>query len=216
MKNKHKEYLIKKSKTTRISFKKSGVEVYHQYIDPTTGLVYKDEGWWDDCAIYERGRRCAIFWVHPRMRYVDKCDDIAMGIADKEFPRKGSLKSWFNKATPNFKKLGKSRKKAVSWTMGKLEDDGYFDSWTKNKSLVLNDDNNGVVVKPSIKLEIGGRSRLVEVCFPIEVIDETSLKCMAEIVRKYIKDPGSFKEDWSDYEYTIENWKQEKFDKTNY
>jgi hypothetical protein len=185
---------------------KLGIKVYHLY----GGEYKKDKGWWDDTAFIEGSQQVSVAWVHPRMRYSDECDEIAWKETDHLYPRKKD-QPLFEIETTNYKYLGKNkkRKRAVSHTMKPASEEftKYYEILDAKKKEVQK--TGDVVTTCSMSVEQLKHCRWVEICYPIEVVDEASLKEMADFVRACIRDRSLFDRTWGEYKYTKEDWNRE-------
>lgn len=212
MKNRYIENLIKKSKqyakTARNDRRwdsKLGIKVYHYY-DPNEPKEY---AWWDDLAFIHGSQQVTVFFVHPRLKYHNTIDDIV-----HRSLKKIDHTDIFSKSTPNYKYLGKNkkRKKIVSYTMNyNGENAAYYEDWKrKTEELCAASDYEQ---RCSISVKQYGYCRGVELCVPVEAINEEGLLQLKEIVLNHFKDPTYFQRTFGDYKYTAADWVREEHNK---
>ena len=80
----------------------------HSYADMTPTSL----SWWDDVGFILNGRRIMVWWQHPRYVYAQAIEDQAWQEAGV-----GPQDNWLTEgATKNYRKVGRSRKKLVSYT----------------------------------------------------------------------------------------------------
>jgi hypothetical protein len=192
-------------KCTRSWDHKLGIKVYHLY----TGDGARDKGWWDDTAFIMGSQQVTVGWVHPRYRYQNICDDKAWEDTKEQYPRREG--DFFEGSTPNYRYLGKNkkRKKIVSWTMKPTSQEfrDYYEILDAKKKEIQQ--TGDLVATCDFKVSQLGYCRWVDVCYPIEVLNEQSLKELADFVRECIQNPGSFERTWGEYKYTREDWNRE-------
>jgi hypothetical protein len=80
---------------------------------------------WDDAVFMVNDYRVGLWWVHPRHQY----HDLVEAEARRRISHLRPESDLFADMTPNYKKLGRSRKKIVSWTHRPTTDEyrRYFD-----------------------------------------------------------------------------------------
>lgn len=75
MKNSHCERMRKSMKEYHRNHQwrlDGGLFIPHTYPSP------KALSWWDDVGFILNGRRVMVWWVHPRMKYADAIQEIAL------------------------------------------------------------------------------------------------------------------------------------------
>lgn len=213
MKNKRLEKYIdlaKKYKTTaldRYSYDpKRKIVFFHSYWDEN-GKRHKECGWWDDVSFVHGSQYISVCWTHPRYEYHEKCDSIAYEEATR-LCCSPNLDDLFEGSKKNYKKVGRSRKKVVSYTSEYSSgNEGFYDTWKKKKLELLK--LNEWSIPTSFVVKQQDWARLVLICCPIEVIDEDSLAELANLVRVCLDNPYKFNEMFSEYQYTSETWNHE-------
>jgi hypothetical protein len=80
----------------------------HSYTNVTPDSL----SYWDDVGFILNGRRIIVWWQHPRHVYVDALEEVAsQEVGD------GPGDTWLSDgATKNYKRVGRSRKKLMSYT----------------------------------------------------------------------------------------------------
>lgn len=174
-------------------------EIYHCY-DGT-----KKMSWWDDTAFLVNGKRVVVTWIHPRLHYSDTCENIVYDNFKDPSPDDG----WLDKSTPVFKKVGKSRKKVVAWQTGGISNKSreYFEA--KQEKIKTLEWDGDVEVKPYLKFEIWNHAINMNICMPVEVLDEAGVVALAKKCKYYYLNREAFVKDFSDYVYTKDNWRAE-------
>lgn len=89
----------------------SGLYVPHDYSEKTGA----DLSWWDDVGFILNKRRVIVWWQHPRYLYSEEIGRRARALAGDD-PSDGWL---FEGGTKNYKQVGRSRKRLVSYTSRK-------------------------------------------------------------------------------------------------
>jgi len=200
MKNHYYEKLIasskmaaKKSRGSKTWDAKLGVHVYHVY-DGKPKL-----SWWDDTKFKRGSQMVAVFWTHPRYEYENKCKEVAREMIG-DSPNK---KSFLDDMVPQYKKLGKNkkRKKIVSYLSPGISEDekSWYELWNKKEEEVLS--TSDIRVKPFMKTEIGSHAKFVNISIPIEIYSAVQLKELAVFVNKCLDDYTLFNKTYGDYSY---------------
>ena len=176
----------------------NGVSVYHVY----GGEFKKEKSYWDDTAFRQGSQWVSVAYVHPRYSYESACSDIAYSLVD------GFVNTdW--KSTPNYKKVGKSRKKVVSYTLGETcaNNNDFFARIEVVENEILR--TGDVVIVPSINVTQTDYSRFVEICIPEEILCEDDLVRLCDIVRNALSDPNYLKTKYIGYSYTKDDYNRE-------
>lgn len=206
MKNKNIEYMYKKAKerTKTRESDGSGYKIYHCYYDER-GNRLKDKGYWDDVGVFRDSIFTCILWTHPRYIFEEEIRNTVF-LNSKQNKK---FNDWFDNAVKKYKKVGKSRKKVVCYEYPNISE--LLEPPKKSHAELFSDELNSThhVQKCHIRSYITKNARYVDVCYPVEVIDETSLKSMADEVMTYIHDYSKFYEKYGDYEYGVAEYKEE-------
>lgn len=185
---------------------RKGFYIPHCYNEKTPDSLT----WWDDFSFYLNGIRYAVCFIHPRMKYKDECEQI---VWDKLYPSyPNNTVEWKPYST---KKLGKSRKKVVGFTMEDSNKDE-MEKWHKElweqQEAFLKDEKNGVVVRPSVCVEWWNHCKGIEICVPYSITSEENAKFFVEMVKGIYK--RGLLHEWVDkmqaITYDVSNWKDEE------
>ncbi len=185
---------------------KNGMSIYHMY-----GEEYaKPLTWWDDVGFIRNKYKVVVWWIHPRMDYRDKVENIAYEVCP--YPDEGInfCDGWFSKKNANYIKVGKSRKKVVSYTSpgSRPSVKEWLDQHQAAEEKILTEGD--VVSKPSFKVETLSWCRGVSICAPIEVHGHDDLKALTDLVKRILNGETTIDAEFPGYNYTKENWNAEK------
>lgn len=209
MKNKKFEYNRRKMKEThrnngmRLDTHR-GIHAYHLYPEPL-----RDKAWWDDFSFIRNNYKVVVWFTHPRMIYHDKVTSAVFEEALKIKPERDSFDKWFDKANANYKKVGKSRKKIVTYTCPestKEQQEWYARvKWEEEIALTT----SAFSVKPSIKIECLDWCRGVSLCAPVEAVSEDGLRQLKTLVTRLLNGETTLEKEFPNYLYTSNDWIRE-------
>jgi hypothetical protein len=176
-----------------------GVFIPHAYTES------KPISWWDDVGFILNKRRILVIWQHPRMVYDDQIEELAR--QQLPYPPELTHDDIFAGSKKQYKKVGKSRKKVVSFRMGSLSEDqsNYYDQLNCLEEK-MRTEGIDLTIKPSMKIEIKSWCRMVELCVPIEVRNVDEVKALVALTKRLIKRETTLDQLFPDYEYTKETW----------
>lgn len=180
---------------------RAGLFIPHTYPTP------QKLSWWDDVGFILNGRRVMVYWLHPRCIYADTIEEMAWKAAgdlpDQDWPMDVGTKNW--------KKVGRSRKKLVSYGMPPAPESsrGYYDK-LRAITAQLYDDGIDLAVTPSMKLKNHGWCLGVYLCAPIEVRDTIELAELAQLAERLVKREISVDQVFLGYCYERSDWLAEK------
>lgn len=171
----------------------------HDYgeVDPN-GL-----SWWDDVMFILGKVRINVSWRHPRQDYHDLIVDAAME-ATKYLQEKieGDM---FDGAEKSFKKLGRSRKKVMSYTLGDRSGAReWFDALRAEETRLSAEAD--FTVSPSFKVEMLDWCRYVEIVAPLEVRHTAELRALASLVRRLLRGETTLAREFPGYAYGRAQW----------
>lgn len=208
MKNQSTERKIKKAKRYAKSWagtrqlNEQGNYIVHSYEEP------KEVSWWDDVSFKLGSQVVVVWWIHPRQHYQDLCEQRI----DEQMPSPPiSADDFLEGSTPNYKKVGKNgnRKKIVSYTLPPFSQElsDYYErkKQATNELLKFGD----VVAKPFIKIKQYDWGRGVELCVPIEVLNENDVNELVEIAKKLITRQTTIDELFPNCQYDKHNFSAE-------
>jgi hypothetical protein len=211
MKNKYIEHLKRSAKlhhrNSRTRNFDNGIVVRHLYNEKHPEKF----SWWDDVIFVLNDYLVNVSWQHPRHVYKDKAEEAAFEACAPL--RKPSDLDLFADATPNYRKVGKSRKKIVSYTHNGEDQSEYYDALRKEEACIVHDPGNNIVVTPNMSLEWTNWSRFVSICMPIEIRGVDDLHKLVDITKRLLKREITLETEFGGYTYTQKNWIAE-FDKS--
>lgn len=176
-----------------------GLYIPHLY----TNMMPDSLSYWDDVGFILNGRRFIVWWQHPRHVYYNALEDKAwQEVGDA--PRDDWL---FEGATKNYRRLGASRKKLVSYT-------------SRKSSVVLRqhyDLLNSTIARLSsegIDLDISASwkwERLkwamgISLVVPLEVRNEGELASVAVLAKRLILGHIKLDAEFPGYQYGRSDW----------
>ncbi|MEB0141085.1 MULTISPECIES: hypothetical protein [unclassified Undibacterium] len=207
MKNKHQEQLKRLAKlyhrNSRRSHFEEGIIVRHLY-DTENSQKFS---WWDDVVFILNDYRVNVAWTHPRFVYNERVEEIAR--AECEHLESPSMLDFMADSLPNYRKIGKSRKKIVSYTTERKTNDAYFESLRASEIRIARDPNNGIFIAPQISTKWTNWSRFVSICVPIEVHGTADLGDLANLTKRLLKRETSLEQEFPQYLYSQKNWNAE-------
>ena len=177
----------------------SGLFVPHSYTEVKQDAL----SWWDDVGFILNGRRVIVWWRHPRCVYHDALEEQASEQAG-EFP----FDDWLMKgAIPNYRKVGRSRKKIVSYTCRPPSEASraYFQ---RLRALEQEMSAQGIdcSVRPSSKRKRLSWATGLELVAPLEVRNEQELAVVADLACRLLLGHTTLEREFADYRYTKESW----------
>lgn len=180
----------------------NGLFIPHAYPSPIKKL-----SWWDDVGFILNGRRIMVWWVHPRMKYVDAIEDMAWKEAGDP-PLRGT--DLFEPCEKEWKKVGRSRKKVISYR-SHATPESQQNYYTKLRAIEMRMQTEGIdlVVSPSMSVETLSWCRGVSLCIPIEVRDEVELGTLATLARRLLKSEITLADTFPGYQYGRADWLSE-------
>ena len=176
-----------------------GLYIPHSYADTKPDSL----SWWDDVGFILNGRRIIVWWQHPRHVYGD-----ALGARSWLEAGDGPQDNWLTEgSTKNYRRVGASRKKIVSYTSRKpsAEQRLHYD--------LLRDIRNRLTTE-GIDLEVSSswkRERLtwamgVSLVAPLEVRNERELASVALLARRLILGQTTLEAEFPGYRYSRADW----------
>jgi hypothetical protein len=162
---------------------------------------------WDDVGFILNGRRIIVWWQHPRHVYADALNDEAWRkVGD------GPRDNWLTEGgTKNYRKVGRSRKKLVSYTSRdpSPEQRKYYD--LLNDSIArLSAEGIDVDVAASWKWKRLSWAMGVSLVVPMEVRNESELASVANLARRLILGQTTLDAEFLGYCYGRSDWLAEQ------
>jgi len=174
--------------------------------------VYEDtlpdaHSWWDDVGFILGDRRVMVWWIHPRQAYADQIEEQA----GREAGEPPELGHFLDRSTPNYKRVGRSRKKIVSYTRQPFQGEKrhYYD---KLNTLLAHLRQTGIdhQARPSWRRERLSWGTGVTLAAPLEVRNEQELKAVADLARRLLQGETTLEREFPGYGYGREEWLAER------
>ncbi len=163
--------------------------------------------WWDDVGFILNGRRVIVWWQHPRQIYSDAIDD-----QSKEEAGENPCDNWLTDgSTTNYRRVGKSRKKIVSYTSRQpsQEQQKYYDT-LREKREGLSRDGIDFEVTTSWTRERLSWVTGVSLVVPLEVRSETEVTFVAKLARRLMLGQTTLEAEFPGYRYGQVDWLREQ------
>ena len=180
-----------------------GLYIPHSYANTTPNSL----SYWDDVGFILNGRRIIVWWQHPRHVY-------ANALEEKAFQEVGDSPSddWlFEGATKNYKRVGRSRKKLVSYTSREFsaEQRKHYDLLNATKAR-LSLEGMELDVPASWKWERLKWAMGVSLVAPMEVRNERELAEVSSLARRLILGQTTLHTQFPGYQYGRTEWLSEQ------
>jgi hypothetical protein len=176
-----------------------GLYVPHSYAETLPDAL----SWWDDVGFILNRRRVIVWWRHPRDMYRNTVVELARAQAG-EFP----LDDWLlNGATPNYRQVGRSRKKIVSYTCRPPSEASraYFQG-RRTAEEELSEQGVDCDVYPSANRTRQWWATGLDLVAPLEVRNEQELAAVADLARRLLLGQTTLAQEFPGYCYTKERW----------
>ena len=160
--------------------------------------------WWDDVTFIMNDYRVHVSWSHPRWYYKES-------IRSKAFDNVNELDIFdelaVENASPQFVKVGKSRKKVVSYTMDSLLKPGMYGLLeTEEKKLF---ETNDVKIYPSITVSWLKDCRYIDICLPMEIKGNEDLIILVAMMKRLLNRTTTLSKEFPNYAYSQKNWEED-------
>ena len=163
--------------------------------------------WWDDVGFILNGRRVIVWWEHPRQLYADAIDKCAWKEAGD-----GPQDNWLTEgSTKNYKQVGASRKKIVSYTSRdpSAEQSQYYDQLDIIHQR-LKTEGIEMDIVPSFRVERLNWAMGVSLVAPMEVRNAHELAKVAVLAKRLLLQQTTMDREFPDYCYSRNDWLQEQ------
>lgn len=176
----------------------SGIIVRHLYDDVTPETLT----WWDDAVFIVNDYRVALWWTHPRYQYHKLIEEEARKRLADLRPNGDP----FSDMTPNYRKLGRSRKKIVSWTQRPTSEEYklYFERLAEMERKVGLE--VAFEIRPSLRINWYDWCRGASLCGPHGVRSEADLLALTHIARRLVKRETTIADEFGNYVYRQADW----------
>jgi hypothetical protein len=180
-----------------------GLFVPHSYAETKPDAL----SWWDDVGFILNRRRVIVWWQHPRSLYHNAIEERAWELAGPD-----PEDDWLTRrATPNYRKLGRSRKKIVSYTYHPPSEaqSQYYD---RLRALTQEISAQGMdcEVRTSIKRQRLYWATGLGLVAPLEVRNRQELAVVADLAKRLLLGQTSLDAEFPGYCYTKANWLSEQ------
>lgn len=182
---------------------KGGLFIPHSYAETKPDSL----SWWDDVGFILNGRRVIVWWQHPR--YV-----FSTAIEEQSWERAGPgpQDDWLlGGSTTNYKQVGKSRKKIVSYTSRQpsAEHHAYYEHWRVVHQQM---EAEGIDLDVSVSWK---RERLswatgVGLIVPLEVRNEAELAQVASLAKRLLLGQTTLQNEFPEFRYGKADWLKEQ------
>lgn len=210
MKNKRFEMLRRKMKQYHRNQPWHGNSPRGDYIPHLYEPPYRSLSYWSDAQFVLNRRRVWVFHVHPRRAYQDEIerqviDQYWQALSDEQ-------RDWWENATPTYKKLGRSRKKVVSYWLPPETDEAHQRHWQAFFAQQDAAERDGIdyTVRPSAHIEVSADSHMLNLVAPVEVLTMDDVYALVDLARRLMKRETTVRELWPDYAYGREQWLAER------
>jgi hypothetical protein len=182
---------------------RGGLFIPHSYAETNPDRL----SWWDDVGFILNGRRVIVWWQHPRNVYLNAIEDLSWQEAG-EAPDDDWL---INGSTPNYRKVGKSRKKIVSYTIRPPSDEQrmYYEKLRAIKKRMAAEGIDFDVVASWKRVRLNWATGISLVA-PMEVRNETELALVAALARRLILGQTTLDAEFPRYRYGKADWLREQ------
>lgn len=174
-----------------------GLFIPHSYPDT------RKLSWWDDVGFILNGRRVMVWWRHPRCVYRDAIEQLALD----RVPVPTTPSAFDMPSKKNWRKIGRSRKKAVSETLGDWTDD--WISYLGEVNLLedeLMETGIDLEVRPSMRVELLNWGVGVSLVAPVEVVTKDDIRSLAALARRLVKRETTVATEFPGYVYGRSQW----------
>ena len=180
-----------------------GLYIPHSYAEMKPDSL----SYWDDVGFILNGRRVIVWWQHPRLVYSDVLDEQSWKEAGN-----GPQDDWLTEgSTKNYRKVGASRKKIVSYTSRhpSAEQKQYYDRLRDTRAR-LTAEGIDLDVFASFEREALTWATGISLVAPLEVRNETELASVARLARRLILGQTTLEAEFPGYCYRRADWLREQ------
>lgn len=210
MKNKRFEMLRRKMKQYHRNQPWHGNSPRGDYIPHVYAPPYRALSYWSDAQFVLNRRRVWVFHVHPRTAYQD---EIERQVFDQYWQAlSDGQRDWWTNKIPTYKKLGRSRKKVVSYRLLPETDEAHQRLWQAFFAQQDAAERDGIdyTVRPSAHIEVSADSHMLNLVAPVEVLTMDDVYALVDLARRLMKRETTVRELWPDYVYGREHWLAER------
>ena len=185
------------------TLQQGGLYVPHAYTEKDPDGL----SWYDDVGFILNGRRVIVWWQHPRLIYSDKLDELSLQKCGD-----GPQDNWLiEDGIKNYKQVGRSRKKIVSYTMrGPSEEQKQYYKQLDIIRQQLATEGIELNILPSCKIKSLTWALGVELVVPMEVRNEKELAMIANLAKRLILRQTTLEAEFPKYSYSRIEWLREQ------
>lgn len=182
---------------------KEGLYIPHSYEEKQPD----DLSWWDDVGFIVNGRRVVVWWQHPRDVYRAAIDEQSWLEAGPG-PDDGWL---FDGATKNYKRVGASRKKLVSYTSRSPSDaqKARFENLKRIRKRLTVEGIDLAIPARWMRERLDWATGITLVC-PLEARSEAELIEVASLARRLLLGQTTLEREFPRYQYGKADWLKEQ------
>lgn len=180
-----------------------GLYIPHSYAETKQDSL----SWWDDVGFILNGRRIIVWWRHPRHAYADALDERSWQEAG-DSPQD----NWLTEGcTKNYKPVGASRKKIVSYTSRQpsAEQSQYYEKLRIIRQR-LTTEGIELDVAPSCKFEHLNWAIGISLVAPMEVRNDNELAMVAILAKRLVLRQTTLEAEFPGYRYSRAEWLREQ------
>jgi len=181
----------------------SGLYIPHSYAETKPDSL----SWWDDVGFILNGRRIIVWWQHPRHIYAGALEKLSWQEAG-DSPHDNWLTAG---STKNYKPVGASRKKIVSYTSRQPSEaqSQYYDKLRIIRQR-LTGEGIDLDVAPSCKFERLNWAMGISLVAPMEVRNENELAMLAMLAKRLLLRQTTLEAEFPGYRYSRAGWVREQ------
>ena len=179
-----------------------GLYIPHSYEEVQPDAL----SWWDDIGFILNKRRVIVWWQHPRCIYSDAIDEQSLLEAGD-----GPQDNWLlDDAQVNYRKIGASRKKIVSYTCREMsvEQKLYYEHLEKIRQR-MRMEGIDFEVYPSWQQENLSWAVGVSLVAPIEIRNKNEAALLASLARRLMLRQATLEAEFPAYRYGRSEWLRE-------
>lgn len=160
--------------------------------------------WWDDVTFILNNYRVHVSWSHPRWHYKEAIRSKAF---DNVYVSDAFDEDAFKNASPQFVRVGNSRKKVASYTMDSLLKSGMFELLETEEKKLL--ETNDFKIYPSMTVNWFKDCRYIDICAPIEIKCTQDLITLVTLVKCLLNSTTTLRKEFPDYSYSQKRWEED-------
>jgi hypothetical protein len=174
-----------------------GLMVRHDYTDRTPESL----SWWDDVGFIFGKRRIMVWWLHPRMLYQDRLEEMAVQQCAEEHP-KG--KDWLMRSEPIRREVKRGRRVKTVGHRALPISEGYrrYYGHLNATQASLAQQDHGWVIMLSIRSRVLDWCQGVDLVLPVEIRCEDDLRLLRDVVERYLRGDRNVLAGYSAYTFT--------------